>query len=194
MERIGVRRAMDGNGLDAELAACMDDSKGYFSPIGDKDLLEHGELAASGRPDQEQRLSELDRLCILGVDLLDDSRLVGLDLVHQLHRFDDAQDLTHFDLVAFLYIGVGIGVRRPVEGADDGRLEDVPVDGCLRTALGASGPGVTDGDWVSVACGSLAITWAGVSTLPSIRIRKPCRSISSPVSPRSQTRSINSFI
>jgi hypothetical protein len=44
---------MDGNRLDAELAAGVDDSKGYFSPIGNKDLLEHGELAASGRPDEE---------------------------------------------------------------------------------------------------------------------------------------------
>src|SRR3954462_950681 len=41
--------------------------------------------------DQHERLSELDGLTVLDQDLLDDARLVGLDLVHELHGFDDAK-------------------------------------------------------------------------------------------------------
>src|SRR3954463_13722056 len=41
---------------------------------------------ASGRPDAEERLAELHRLAVLRQDLDDPPRLVGLDLVHQLHR------------------------------------------------------------------------------------------------------------
>src|SRR4029079_15978966 len=49
-------------------------------------------LTATGRSvarvDDEQRLAELDRLPVLGQDLLDRPRAVGLDFVHQLHRLD----------------------------------------------------------------------------------------------------------
>src|SRR5512144_659607 len=41
--------------------------------------------------DHDERLAELDRLAVLDEDLLDRSRLVRFDLVHQLHRFDDAK-------------------------------------------------------------------------------------------------------
>src|SRR4051812_3521714 len=41
----------------------------------------------------EQLLAELDRLAVLGEDLDDRARDVGLDLVHELHRLDDAECL-----------------------------------------------------------------------------------------------------
>src|SRR5512136_2129060 len=41
--------------------------------------------------DDQQRLAEFDGLPVLGQDLLDHAGLVALDLVHQLHRFDDAE-------------------------------------------------------------------------------------------------------
>src|SRR6476660_7992221 len=41
--------------------------------------------------DDEQRLSVLDGLAVLGEDRLDRAARVGLDFVHQLHRLDDAQ-------------------------------------------------------------------------------------------------------
>src|ERR1700674_294423 len=47
----------------------------------------------SRHPDREQRLSEFDRLGVLGVDLGDEAVDVALDLVHQLHRLDDAEHL-----------------------------------------------------------------------------------------------------
>src|ERR1700735_1163071 len=39
--------------------------------------------------DDEQRLAELDRLTVLGEDRRDAPCLVGFDLVHHLHRFND---------------------------------------------------------------------------------------------------------
>src|SRR5512137_2033616 len=41
--------------------------------------------------DHEQRLAELDRIAVLDQDRDDAPGLVGFDLVHHLHRFDDAQ-------------------------------------------------------------------------------------------------------
>src|SRR5688572_20493418 len=41
--------------------------------------------------DPEEDLSVLDRMRVLHRDLLDDARELGLDLVHDLHRLDDAE-------------------------------------------------------------------------------------------------------
>src|SRR5580693_562611 len=43
--------------------------------------------------DDEQRLAELDRITVTGHDRGDATGAVGFDLVHHLHRFDDAQHL-----------------------------------------------------------------------------------------------------
>src|SRR5262245_44936424 len=53
----------------------------------------------SRRGDLEQCLAVLDRGAILDEDRHDRAGDVGLDLVHQLHRLDDAQHLTLIDLV-----------------------------------------------------------------------------------------------
>src|SRR4026207_408073 len=52
------------------------------------------------RVHQEERLAELDGLAVLDHDLGDATGHLGLDLVHQLHRLDDADDLPLFDHVA----------------------------------------------------------------------------------------------
>ena len=52
------------------------------------------------RPDGEERLAVFDGLTV-GDETLDDlTGRVGLDLVHQLHGLDDADDLTLRDAVA----------------------------------------------------------------------------------------------
>ena len=51
----------------------------------------------SVRPDGEERLAVLDGLPVLVVDLHDLPRHLGLDLVHELHGFDDAEHLAHPD-------------------------------------------------------------------------------------------------
>src|SRR5512145_3172672 len=75
--------------------------------------------------DDEQRLPVLHRLAVLHQDRLDHARGVGLDLVHQLHRLDDAHRLAGLHVLADLDVGLGLGRGGAVEGADHGRLEDV---------------------------------------------------------------------
>src|SRR5262245_66567610 len=43
--------------------------------------------------DEEQRLAELDGMRVFDEDVDDATGYFGLDLVHALHRFDDADDL-----------------------------------------------------------------------------------------------------
>src|SRR5581483_8401710 len=50
--------------------------------------------------DQEQRLTVLHRLAVIHQPLHQFAAHIGFDLVHELHGFDDAQDLSHRDLVA----------------------------------------------------------------------------------------------
>src|SRR5690606_28319759 len=50
--------------------------------------------------DDEQGLAVFDGFAILDQDLLDHARLVGFDLVEQLHRFDDAQGIAFLDRLA----------------------------------------------------------------------------------------------
>src|SRR6478672_2845327 len=82
-------------------------------------------MRGAGSLDDEQRLPEFDRLPVLAKDLLDGAGLVGLDLVHDLHRLDDADGL------AFLDDGADLGKRftartaRAIERADHRRLDDV---------------------------------------------------------------------
>src|SRR6476619_6603158 len=72
-------------------------------------------------PDGEERLAELDRLGVLGKNLDDHPVDVGLDLVHQLHRLDDADDLPLLDARADVDERSGVGRGRAIEGADEGR-------------------------------------------------------------------------
>src|SRR5690606_22711591 len=77
--------------------------------------------------DDEQGLAELDRLAVLDQDGLDPPGLVGLDLVEQFHRLDDAQRIALGDGIADLDEGIGAGLRRPVEGPDHRREDGVPL-------------------------------------------------------------------
>src|SRR6266566_8959494 len=66
----------------------------------------------------EQHLSELDRLGVLHVNPPDDRLELGLHLVHQLHRLEDAERLARCDDVALLDEGRRARLRGAVEGAD----------------------------------------------------------------------------
>src|SRR6185437_5760885 len=65
----------------------------------------------------EKHLSVFHRLGILHGDLADHPHDFGLDLVHDLHRFDDADRLPRRDPAAHLNVGLGARLRRPEEGA-----------------------------------------------------------------------------
>src|SRR4029453_4418498 len=71
--------------------------------------------------DDEQRLTELDRIAVLDQHRNDATRLVRFDLVHHLHRLDDAQDVARLDLAADLDERLRPRGRRSVERADHRR-------------------------------------------------------------------------
>ncbi len=73
----------------------------------------------------EQRLAEFDGLAVGDVALHDFARSIGLDFVHQLHGFDDADHLAFFNAIARRDKRSRAGRWRAIEGADDRRLDDV---------------------------------------------------------------------
>src|SRR5438477_8081489 len=74
------------------------------------------------RFDREQALAVLNRLAVLDVALHDLSIALRVDLVHQLHRFDDAEDLPLAHRRSDVRERFRARLGRAVEGADDRRL------------------------------------------------------------------------
>src|SRR5438270_10997808 len=73
----------------------------------------------SARLDAEQGLPVLHRLPVLDQDLGDLAVELGLDLVHQLHRLDDAEHRALLHRRSDLDVVRRVGARRAVEGADE---------------------------------------------------------------------------
>src|SRR6185503_9681047 len=72
--------------------------------------------------DPEKDLPVFDGLRVLGEDLLHHARVLRLDLVHDLHCFDDAQRLSLLDAVADADVRLGAWFRRAVVRPDHWRL------------------------------------------------------------------------
>src|SRR5689334_4703089 len=72
--------------------------------------------------DDEQGLAELDGLAVLAQDARDGAGFVGLDLVHDLHRLDDADRFAFLDGVADLDKRLRARAGGAVERADHRRL------------------------------------------------------------------------
>src|SRR5262249_61626913 len=72
--------------------------------------------------DDDKRLTILDGLTVLDEDRLYVAGLVGLDLVHKLHRLDDAERVTDLDRVADFHERLGARRRGPIERADHRRF------------------------------------------------------------------------
>src|SRR5437667_8823689 len=86
-------------------------------------------VASPMRIHPEKDLAELYRLRVLRGDLSNHARHLGLDLVHDLHRFDDAYHLPHVHPAAHSDIGLRGRLRRLIEGPHHGRL-DLQELGC----------------------------------------------------------------
>src|SRR5436309_9882727 len=71
----------------------------------------------------EKDLTELDRLRVLDAHLADHAAEFRLDLVHDLHRLDDAHRLTRGDPRADLEIGLGSRLLCRVQGFAHMRLD-----------------------------------------------------------------------
>src|SRR5678816_1764494 len=71
--------------------------------------------AASTSADDHQRLAVFHGLSVLGQDRLDHAGTVGLDLVHQLHRLDNAKRIADLHAVADVDKGFGAGGGGAIE-------------------------------------------------------------------------------
>ena len=78
--------------------------------------------------DREQPFAVLDGLAVLDVDVHDLAVVLRVDLVHQLHRFDDAEHLPLLHGRADLDERRRPRLRRTIERADNGRLHDGELD------------------------------------------------------------------
>src|SRR5205823_11139787 len=70
----------------------------------------------------EELLSVLDRAAVLDEHLGEAAGLLRLDLVHQLHRFDDAEHLALLHHLAHVHEGRVVRRGGAVEGAHEGRV------------------------------------------------------------------------
>src|SRR4030095_12038843 len=73
---------------------------------------------------RKQPLAVLNGLTVFDVHLDDLSVALRVDLVHQLHRFDDAEDLALLDLASGLDESRRAGLGGAIERADDRRLDE----------------------------------------------------------------------
>src|SRR5229473_8255031 len=83
-------------------------------------------------PYRKETLAVLDGLTILNVDVDDLAVVFRVDLVHQLHRLDDAEDVALLHRRADLDERGRSRLGRAIEGADDRRLYHRQLD--LRVA------------------------------------------------------------
>src|SRR6478672_7892183 len=84
----------------------------------------------------EEDLTELDRLRVIHQHLAHDAGDLGLDLVHDLHRLDDADCLTRRDPGAGLDVGIRARLRGLVERPYHGRLDLLEPGGRPRRFAG----------------------------------------------------------
>src|SRR6266576_3844735 len=103
-------------------------------------------VASPMRIHPEKDLAELYRLRALRRDLPNHPRDLGLDLVHDLHRFDDADDLPHVHPGADLHIWLGRRLRRLIKRPDHRRF-DLEELGARGWGLGAGGRRRRSGCW-----------------------------------------------
>src|SRR5258708_34232327 len=80
--------------------------------------------AFSSCADSEEPLAVLDRLAVLDVDVHDFAVVLGIDLVHQLHRFDDAEHVAFFYGRSNLDERGRAGFGRTIERAADRQRPD----------------------------------------------------------------------
>src|SRR5215217_1972666 len=96
--------------------------------------LERVERAAVDGLELEQELAVLDGAPVRHVDLAHDALNLRLDLVHELHRLEDAERLPDSDSVALLHERGRAGLRRAIERPDHRRLD--PNEPVLRRGRG----------------------------------------------------------
>ena len=164
VQRVLVGFRVDRDGLDPELAAGEDHPQRDLAAVGDQDLLEH-----QLQPDREQPLAVLHRLAVLDVDVDDLAVVFGVDLVHQLHRFDDAEHLALVHAVADSKQRLRSGLGRAIERADDRRLDNRQLGAFLGCQASATAGGA----------GAAARSAAGGGAITAVPVRESAAPTSS---------------
>src|SRR5258705_7435249 len=101
-------------------------------------------VASPMRIHPEKDLAELHRLCVLCADFPNDAPDFGLDLVHDLHGFDDAARLPDVHPGADLHVRLRGRLRRLVERPHHGGLDLEELGACGRRFPGPHSPGSRD--------------------------------------------------
>src|SRR6266436_9977192 len=73
--------------------------------------------------ESKERLSVLDRATVLHQHVDEAAGLLRFDLVHQLHRLDDAEHLAFLDHLPDVHEGRAVGRGGAVERADERRID-----------------------------------------------------------------------
>src|SRR3954467_6577500 len=89
------------------------------------------------RTDGKQRLPVLHRLPVQHEFALENAGMLGFDLVHELHRLDDAEHFARLNAFAYGYERRCVGRCSFVKCADNGRFDkhEIRVDGRLVVLL-----------------------------------------------------------
>ena len=123
MFEVVVGGRVHGDGLNAHFFTGTLNTQSDLTAIGYNYFFEHAcnaRLVCLPLVDDEQGLSVLDRLAVLYANRFDDTANIGLDLIHHLHCFDDAQGIAFLDAVADLHVGRSTWRRCAVKRADHG--------------------------------------------------------------------------
>src|SRR5579862_5299059 len=88
------------------------------------------ERPAVQRFELEEQLAVFDGLRVPDVDRAHDALDLGLDLVHQLHRLEDAERLPGRDRIALFDERGRTRLRRAIEGADHRALDPDEAVSC----------------------------------------------------------------
>src|SRR5436190_16657694 len=109
-----------GPAASSDTAVAAGGAAGFWPGRGGGPMGGFGGLAIGINP--EKRLPVFHRLRVLSESLADYTGVFRLDLVHDLHRFDDAKRLSLRDAIAHGNVGLGAGLRRAVERAHHRRF------------------------------------------------------------------------
>src|ERR1017187_3091230 len=124
---VAICFAVNGNCANAKFPAGVQNAQCNFASIGNQNLTKHSYplRAKLTQPDGEEGLPKLDGLTVGNEALYDFAGSIGFDLVHQLHGFDDADDLAFFNVIARRDECRSTRRRRAVVGTNDRRFHQV---------------------------------------------------------------------
>src|SRR5712692_1919829 len=122
--RLAIRIFLNMRGRDAGCGT-RDAKDGLTCPDLESRVPSPESRPSGGKPDGEELLPVLDGLTVTREDLHDLPVHIGLDLVHQFHRLDDAKDLAPRDLLPNVGEGIRLRRRGSVERSHDRGTDDV---------------------------------------------------------------------